>query len=135
MNYETSLLLLQSGWIYIGLTIAVVLVFTLSWLYGARVRRKVNKETVEVSSIFITSIFSFFAILVAFQFSGSTHIYEAQRKLTVDEILSITAVMDATQTLRSDDRKEFLNRLIAYVALRQTFYERPIEPYALEVRG
>lgn len=135
MTHETSLLLLQSGWIYIGLTIAVMIVFMLSRLYGARVRRKINKETVEVSSIFITSIFSFFAILVAFQLSGSTHIYEAQRKLTVDEILSITAVMDATQTLRPDDRKDFLNRLITYVDRRQTFYERPIEPYALELRG
>lgn len=135
MTHETSLLLLQSGWIYIGLTIAVVIVFILSWLYGAHVRRKINKETVEVSSIFITSIFSFFAILVAFQLSGSTHIYETQRKLTVDEILSITAVMDATQTLRADDRKEFLNRLIDYVDLRQKFYERPIDPSGLEARG
>jgi len=60
MTRETSLLLLQSGWIYLGLTIAVVIVFVLSWLYGTPVRRKLNKESVEVSSIFITSIFGFF---------------------------------------------------------------------------
>ena len=92
MTRETNLLLLQSGWIYLGLTIAVVIVFVLSWLYGTRVRRKLNKESVEVSSIFITSIFGFFAILVAFQLSGSTNIYETQRKLNVDENLSISAV-------------------------------------------
>lgn len=135
MTHETSLSLLQSGWIYIGLTIAVVIVFVLSRLYGARVRRKVNKDTVEVSSIFITSIFGFFAILVAFQLSGSTHIYETQRKLTVDEILSITAVMDAGQSLEADDRRDVLNRLTDYVDLRQKLYERPIYPSGLETRG
>lgn len=135
MTQETSLLLLQSGWIYIGLTVAVVIVFTLARLYGDRIRRKVNKETVEVSSIFITSIFGFFAILVAFQLSGSTHIYETQRKLTVDEILSIVGVMDAAQSLRADDRREVLNRLIDYVDLRHKLYERPIHPSGLEARG
>ena len=95
MTRETSLLLLQSGWIYLGLTIAVVIVFVLSWLYGTRVRRKLNKESVEVSSIFITSIFGFFAILVAFQLSGSTNIYETQRKLTVD--VAITSMAHKAQ--------------------------------------
>jgi hypothetical protein len=135
MTHETGLLLLQSGWIYIGLTIAVAVVFVLSWLYGARARRKINKESIEVSSIFITSIFGFFAILVAFQLSGSTQIYENQRKLTVDEILSITAVADAAQTLKADDKREVLNRLADYVDLRQRFYERPIHPSGLETRG
>ena len=57
MTHETGLLLLQSGWIYIGLTVAVIVVFLLSRLYGSRARRKINKEAIEVSSIFITSIF------------------------------------------------------------------------------
>ena len=84
MTLETGILLLQSGWIYIGLAVVVVMVFSLSWLFGIRMRRKVDKQTVEFSSIFISSIFGFFAILIAFQLSGSTNIYETQRKLTVD---------------------------------------------------
>jgi hypothetical protein len=135
MTRETNLLLLQSGWIYLGLTIAVVIVFVLSWLYGTRVRRKLNKESVEVSSIFITSIFGFFAILVAFQLSGSTHIYENQRKLTVDEILSISAVMDSTEMLRADDRQDILKLLVEYVEGRKHFYDRPIRAQGLEERG
>jgi hypothetical protein len=135
MTRETNLLLLQSGWIYLGLTIAVVIVFVLSWLYGTRVRRKLNKETVDVSSIFITSIFGFFAILVAFQLSGSTHIYENQRKLTVDEILSISAVVDSTQMLRADDRRDVLKLLIEYVEQREHLYDRPIHALGLEERG
>ncbi len=135
MTHETGLLLLQSGWIYIGLTVAVIIVFLLSRLYGARARRKINKEAIEVSSIFITSIFGFFAILVAFQLSGSTQIYESLRKLTVDEILSVTAVADAAQTLKADDKREVINRLTDYVDLRQKFYERPIHPSGLETRG
>jgi hypothetical protein len=135
MTHETNILLLQSGWLYVGLSVAVVMVFGLSWLYGARVRRTINKETVEVSSIFITSIFGFFAILVAFQLSGSTNNYETQRKLTVDEILSISAVMDSTKMLRADDRQDVLKLLAEYVERRKHFYDRPIRTLGIEERG
>jgi hypothetical protein len=130
-----NLYLLQSGWLYIGLCLAVVIVFFFSWLYGVRARRKINKETVEISSIFISSIFGFFAILIAFQLSGSTHIYENQRKTTVDEILSITSVIDATQSLKAEDRADVFNLLTEYIELRLRFYERPIQASVLEARG
>ena len=135
MTHETNILLLQSGWLYVGLSVAVVIVFGVSWLYGSRVRRTINKETVEVSSIFITSIFGFFAILVAFQLSGSTNNYETQRKLTVDEILSISAVMDSTKMLRADDRQDVLKLLAEYVERRKHFYDRPIRTLGIEERG
>ncbi len=135
MAEETSLLLLQSGWIYFGLVVAVVIVFGFSWLLGIRVRRKVDKETAEFSSIFISTIFGFFAILIAFQLSGSTKIYETQRNLAVEEILSISAVMDSTQMLRADDRQDVLKLLVEYVEQRQHFYDRPIHVRGLEERG
>jgi hypothetical protein len=135
MSQETSVYLLQSGWIYIGLSVAVLIVFGCSWVFGIRVRRKVSKETVEFSGIFITSIFGFFAILIAFQLSGSTHIYETQRKLTVDEILNISSVIDSTQMLRADDRKDVLKLLAEYVERRQHFYDRPIDTAGMEERG
>ena len=63
---------MQSGWLYVGLTVAVLFFFFFGWRYGQVIRRKQNKESAEFSSIFITSIFGFFAILVAFQLSGSS---------------------------------------------------------------
>ena len=135
MTLETGILLLQSGWIYIGLAVVVVMVFSVSWLFGIRMRRKVDKQTVEFSSIFISSIFGFFAILIAFQLSGSTNIYETQRKLTVDEILSISAVMDSTQMLNAVDRKDVLKLLVEYVERRKHFYDRPIQFLGLQERG
>ena len=135
MTLETGILLLQSGWIYIVLAVVVVMVFSVSWLFGIRMRRKVDKQTVEFSSIFISSIFGFFAILIAFQLSGSTNIYETQRKLTVDEIVSISAVMDSTQMLNAVDRKDVLKLLVEYVERRKHFYDRPIQVLGLEERG
>lgn len=72
MTHEKNLLLMQSGWLYVGLTVAVLFFFFFGWRYGQVIRRKQNKESAEFSSIFITSIFGFFAILVAFQLSGSS---------------------------------------------------------------
>ena len=112
-----------------------MMVFSVSWLFGIRMRRKVDKQTVEFSSIFISSIFGFFAILIAFQLSGSTNIYETQRKLTVDEILSISAVMDSTQMLNAVDRKDVLKLLVEYVERRKHFYDRPIQFLGLQERG
>lgn len=135
MTHEISFLLLQSGWVYVGLTVAVVVIFALSWFYGARVRRKLNKETVEISSIFLSSIFGFFAILIAFQLSGSTRVYENQRQLTIDEMLSISAVIDAAQLLRSHDRHNVQKLLTEYIELRQNFYDKPLDGSKLEIRG
>ena len=120
---------------YLILTIAAVIVFVSSWFYGTRVRQKINKDSVEVSSIFISSIFGFFAILIAFQLSGSTRIYEHHRQLTIDEILSISAVADATQSLRAQDREDVLKLLVKYVELRLNFNDRPINASGLEARG
>jgi len=120
---------------YLILTIAAVIVFFSSWFYGTRVRQKINKDSVEVSSIFISSIFGFFAILIAFQLSGSTRIYEHHRQLTIDEILSISAVADATQSLRAQEREDVLKLLVEYVELRLNFNDRPINASGLEARG
>jgi hypothetical protein len=135
MTHETSLLLMQSGWLYVGLAAAVLFIFCLGWRYGQIVRRKQNKESAEFSSIFITSIFGFFAILVAFQLSGSAQIYETQRKLTMDEIISILGVIDAASLLRVEDRADVQKLLVGYVEQRETFYNKPIHPSGLETRG
>jgi hypothetical protein len=135
LTNETNLFLLQSGWLYVGLSLAVFIVFFFSRLFGVRVRRKINKETLEVSNIFISSIFGFFAILIAFQLSGSTRIYENQRKTTIDEILSISSVIDTTQSLNPEDRPHVLKLLTEYLELRDKLYERPIKASELEFRG
>ena len=135
MTLERSLLIMQSGWLYVGLIASVLFVFFFGWRYGQVVRRKQNNESAEFSSIFITSIFGFFAILVAFQLSGSTHIYETQRKLTMDEIISISGVIDATSMLRVEDRADVLKLVVGYVEQRVTFYNKPIHPSELETQG
>lgn len=135
MTLERSLLIMQSGWLYVGLIASVLFVFFFGWRYGQVVRRKQNKESAEFNSIFITSIFGFFAILVAFQLSGSTHIYETQRKLTMAEIISISGVIDAASLLRVEDRADVLKLLAGYVEQRETFYNKPINPSEHETRG
>ncbi len=135
MTDETGWMLLQSGWIYLGLLLASVVIFVLCWSFGVRARRSINKESVEISSIFITSIFSFFAILVGFQLSGSTRIYETQRKLSVDEILSIAAVADSIDALAVDDRAEVLRFLVKYIEQRERLYAKPLVPLEMERKG
>ena len=135
MTHEKNLLLMQSGWLYVALTVAVLFFFFFGWRYGQVIRRKQNKESAEFSSIFITSIFGFFAILVAFQLSGSTQIYETQRKRTMDEIISISGVIDAASLLRVEDRADVLKLLVGYIEQRETFYHRPIHPAGIETLG
>ena len=53
----------------------------------------------------------------------------------MDEIISISGVIDATSMLRVEDRADVLKLVVGYVEQRVTFYNKPIHPSELETQG
>lgn len=122
---QSAIYLMQSGWFFVFLFFGTVFIFSVSWYFGAKARRKSSLETPKLDSMFVGSIFGFSAFLIAFQLSGSTQIFENIRRVTLEEFSAVTGLIQDIGRLPMD-KQEHLNKMLKeYLDHRVDLFERP----------
>lgn len=132
--FDTAIFLIQSGAIYLALSVAVIVLFFFGLRIGVRERLKAPENAAKGSDFFLTSVFGFFAILIAFQLSGATKIYEDTQKILLEEISSISTVVSMSKGLENEERRVVSDLLGQYLDKRLALYDKPLQVTEFKVR-
>ncbi len=88
-----------------------------------RLKIKINNERPVINNDFVTAIFGFAALLIAFSFSIAASHFGDRQAATFKEVSTISAAYEAATLLNAPDSLKLQNSILDYLDSRITFYD------------